>query len=67
MTGMVKIHSIHTQSQLHTISESKSTSLFEPREANRLTDLVQIHGTTNWDIIAGHLSGRNVRQCRERW
>jgi hypothetical protein len=54
-----------SQFQLHTISKSKS--LFEPWEAIRLTELVQIHGTTNWYIIAGHLPGRSARQCRQRW
>jgi hypothetical protein len=41
--------------------------MFEPWEDIRLADLVQIHGTTNWHIIANYLPGRNAHQCRERW
>lgn len=37
-------------------------------EHKKLEKLVQTYGTDrNWSTIAGHLSGRTGKQCRERW
>lgn len=40
---------------------------FFPEEDQTLRRLVERHGTDRWDLIAGQMPGRNVRQCRERW
>jgi hypothetical protein len=40
---------------------------FWPDEDARLRALVQRLGTSDWRLIASHMPGRNVRQCRERW
>lgn len=40
---------------------------FTPEEDIKITQLVKIHGTGKWDIVASCLEGRNAKQCRERW
>lgn len=43
---------------------------FTKEEDNLLIELVQLYGTqckNIWYVIAGHMKGRNVRQCRERY
>lgn len=43
---------------------------FSKEEDNLLLSLVQFYGLQNkgvWNIIASHMKGRNVRQCRERY
>ncbi|KAJ1627719.1 Homeodomain-like protein [Pavlovales sp. CCMP2436] len=36
-------------------------------EDNRVKELVQLHGTRSWTLVASHLPGRTGKQCRERW
>ena len=45
----------------------KTRSQFTPDEDRRLALIVQACGTSNWELIAAHMPGRNVRQCRDRW
>jgi hypothetical protein len=40
---------------------------FTPTEDELLAAAVQELGTKNWDEIATRVSGRNSRQCRDRW
>ena len=40
---------------------------FSQEEDNMLIQLVNQHGTLNWNLIASHMPNRNPRQCRERW
>jgi hypothetical protein len=40
---------------------------FTLAEDTRLTEIVQECGCKNWPIVAGKISDRNARQCRERW
>jgi hypothetical protein len=40
---------------------------FSSEEDERLTQLVNLLGETNWKNIANQMGTRNCRQCRERW
>lgn len=40
---------------------------FMPEEDQRLIELVNEHGTSDWVLIASLMENRNPRQCRERW
>jgi hypothetical protein len=40
---------------------------FSPEEDELLRSLVQEHGSCNWPKIASFMTGRSVRQCKERW
>jgi hypothetical protein len=40
---------------------------FTPDEDSRLSELVRMHGSTDWVLIASLLGTRNPRQCRERF
>jgi hypothetical protein len=40
---------------------------FTSIEDAQLRDLVGQYGTGDWPLIASHIPGRNVRQCKERW
>ncbi|ETV89154.1 hypothetical protein H257_00523 [Aphanomyces astaci] len=47
--------------------ERKSISKWTPEEDALMMELVQTHGTRRWSVIGSLLSGRNGKQCRERW
>jgi hypothetical protein len=36
-------------------------------EDNLVRQLVQLHGTRSWTVVAQALPGRTGKQCRERW
>mgnify|MGYP005851987135 CR=1 FL=1 len=38
-----------------------------PDEDETVVELVKIHGTKKWSLIARQLNGRLGKQCRERW
>ena len=40
---------------------------FKAEEDERLRELVQKYGDTNWKLISSFMPNRSVRQCRERW
>lgn len=40
---------------------------WRPAEDAKLRKLVQTHGDKNWAVIADELTGREPKQCRERW
>jgi hypothetical protein len=40
---------------------------FLPEEDAQLRELVRLHGTLNWPVVAAKMPGRDVRQCRDRW
>jgi hypothetical protein len=40
---------------------------FSTEEDERLTQIVQQFGESNWKQVASKLGTRNFRQCRERW
>lgn len=40
---------------------------FKPDEDELLKKLVEEFGDKDWSIIASHMNGRTIRQCRERW
>jgi hypothetical protein len=40
---------------------------FTASEDARLIELVREYGTDAWQTVAKYMSGRTVRQCRERW
>lgn len=42
-------------------------SKFTDEEDAILRELVEQYGESDWHVIAGHMNGRNARQCRERW
>ena len=48
-------------------SKANKKSKFSQEEDSKLINLVNQFGDNNWNIIALHMDGRNVRQCRERW
>jgi hypothetical protein len=56
-----------------TISETRTKPIYRPHakfshaEDVQLCNLVREHGLNNWRLIARFMSGRNSRQCRERW
>jgi hypothetical protein len=52
------------RSYTYTLRQSNPWS---PAEDARLRQLVQQHGTENWDVIARQLLGRTRYQCREHW
>jgi hypothetical protein len=37
------------------------------KEDQELTESVKRHGTGNWSLVALSITGRNGKQCRERW
>ena len=55
------------------IRKIKQTLLRRPKkiwsleEDNLLIRLIEIHGATKWSQIAQGISGRQGKQCRERW
>lgn len=40
---------------------------FKQEEDDLLRKLVEEYGDKDWALIASHINGRTVRQCRERW
>ena len=40
---------------------------FSPEEDEKLKALVLQYGTMNWEQIAANMSGRNARQCKDRY
>ncbi|MDR0662179.1 MAG: SANT/Myb domain-containing protein, partial [Holosporales bacterium] len=42
-------------------------NMFTPEEDRLLREHVKVMGTKDWKGIAQQMSGRNARQCRERW
>ena len=40
---------------------------FSPQEDQRLIDLVNLFGISNWKVISQNFPGRTQRQCRERY
>jgi hypothetical protein len=40
---------------------------FTPEEDSRILEAVRRFGSANWESVAGCVSGRTPRQCRERW
>ena len=45
----------------------KRRQKFTQEEDQKLIELVNEHGTSNWVLIASLMENRNPRQCRERW
>lgn len=41
--------------------------MFTREEDQMLTQLVSIHGESNWKLIASLMTDQNPRQCKERW
>ena len=41
--------------------------VFSPEEDQKLIELVNQYGTSDWGKIASLMEDRNPRQCRERW
>ena len=37
------------------------------KEDENLKQLIKNFGSKDWQLIASHTSGRNGKQCRERW
>ena len=37
------------------------------QQDDTVRQLVQLHGTRSWNLVAQHLPGRTGKQCRERW
>jgi hypothetical protein len=48
-------------------AQAQRLGKFTPNEDATLRGLVQQFGTSNWQLIAQGLPGRNPRQCRGRW
>lgn len=40
---------------------------FTPEEDEKLRELVEVQGTSDWGLIANNIPGRTPRQCRERY
>lgn len=40
---------------------------FKAEEDEKLRELVEKYGDTNWKLISSYMPNRSVRQCRERW
>jgi hypothetical protein len=40
---------------------------FSPGEDERLRNLVETLGTSDWHAIVAQMPGKNARQCKERW
>lgn len=49
------------------ISSQKGKKIWTEEEDAMLKSLVEIHGTTNWTLIAQSLPERSGKQCRERF
>jgi hypothetical protein len=49
------------------ISTYQKKTKWTAEEDRRLTEVVKLHGTGNWSLIAQYVTGRNRKQCRERW
>ena len=45
----------------------KTHAKFTKAEDEQLKSLVSLYGDNNWSLIAEHMPGRNLRQCKERW
>jgi len=50
-----------------TFEASTVKKVWGQEEDDRLKELVELHGTKKWTIIADGLPGRTGKQCRERW
>lgn len=48
-------------------AKRKNRQAFSQVEDERLRELVQKYGETNWTIISQKMVNRNPRQCRDRW
>ena len=44
----------------------RSNKKFSPDEDDKLRKLVGQYGE-NWEVVASHMKGRNIRQCHDRW
>jgi hypothetical protein len=49
------------------IRKPRTRSAFREKEDDLLRSLVAMYGDSAWEEVALRMSGRNVRQCRERW
>lgn len=47
--------------------KQRSKRCWTGEEDEQLVQLVHIHGTGNWSVIAEQLGNRTGKQCRERW
>ena len=58
---------LHEDSTPHKRRRSYEKSKFSPQEDQKLISIINEFGDKDWKLIASKLSGRNPRQCRERW
>ena len=47
--------------------QRRAARKWSPEEDEQMRALVAKYGTRRWSIIGSHLTGRNGKQCRERW
>lgn len=51
----------------HKGTSNKHRIKWTQEEDKKIIELVSIHGTGNWILIAQQIEGKNGKQCRERW
>ncbi|KAK8870710.1 hypothetical protein M9Y10_008597 [Tritrichomonas musculus] len=49
------------------VSKPSKRMPFKPEEDQKLRELVEKYGDSNWNLISSFMPNRSVRQCRERW
>ncbi|KAK3183595.1 hypothetical protein Dsin_030881 [Dipteronia sinensis] len=62
-----RLERIHERSCKHSKETDIIKGHWKPEEDELLISLVHKHGSKNWSLIAGMISGRVGKQCRERW
>jgi hypothetical protein len=55
----------HQQEDLTPLSKRRAK--FSVKDDNQLRAVIRLYGVTNWKLVADHMPGKTVRQCRERW
>lgn len=49
------------------LKKPRPRAKFSREEDDHLRKLVHEYGENSWSVIAEHMPGRNIRQCKERW
>lgn len=56
-----------SSSQVSAVPRQPTKKAWTSEEDEKLIELIAVHGTKNWTVIANALPNRIGKQCRERW
>ncbi|CAM9452846.1 unnamed protein product, partial [Ectocarpus fasciculatus] len=65
LPGKTEVQCLHRWTKV--LNPELTKGPWTEEEDKLVLDLVMKHGAKKWSFIAGHLSGRIGKQCRERW